>query len=80
MTPDQPPTVDPQHVISALSQELARINDNRIYLIALLDQQGDQMVRQGERVAELEAQLHDLREAADAGYLEDEAVRLGEVD
>lgn len=32
------PEVDPQHIINAQAQELARVNDNRIYLIALVDQ------------------------------------------
>lgn len=38
MTTDSPPEVAPQHVIAALSQELTRVNDNRIYLIALVEQ------------------------------------------
>jgi hypothetical protein len=42
-----PPQVAPQHIITALQQELARVNDNRIYLIALVEQ----LTR---RIAELE--------------------------
>lgn len=49
----EPPTVDPAHLVSALSQELARVNDNRIYLLALVEQQAAQL-RQLEPPAEPE--------------------------
>lgn len=48
MTQPQSPTVDPQYIINAQAQELVRINDNRVYLIALVDQLTA-------RLAELEA-------------------------
>jgi hypothetical protein len=32
------PTVDPQYIINAQAAELVRVNDNRVYLIALVEQ------------------------------------------
>ena len=39
--PPDPPQVAPHHLITALGEELARVNDNRMFLIALVAQQAE---------------------------------------
>jgi hypothetical protein len=62
--PSPPHTVEPQYVIAAQAAELARVNDNRVYLMALIDQQGQLLREQARRIAELEAAVSSAKDTA----------------
>lgn len=63
-THDAPPQPDPQYIIQAMTDELARVNDNRLWLMSMLAQKDAQLVSQAARLSQLTAQL-DGRGSAD---------------
>lgn len=48
---------DPQYIVRALTDELARVNDNRLWLLSMLAQKDAQLVSQASRLSQLTAQV-----------------------
>jgi hypothetical protein len=63
--PEQAPQPAPEHVITALTEELRRLNDNRWYLLSLLAQKDADLAQKAAQISQLASQL-EQRPAPDA--------------
>lgn len=79
----QPPQPNPQTVITIQKQEIDRLNDNRVYLIALLEdtqKEGQaEIERQHDEVARLMGVVSQLKGMLNEDVLEEAETIIGKV-
>jgi TolA-binding protein len=60
----QPAQPDPTYVIQAMSQELTRVNDNRMWLMSTLAQRDAQVAQLSAQISQLTSEIERLHAAA----------------
>jgi hypothetical protein len=59
--PEQAPQPAAEHVITALTEELRRLNDNRWYLLSLLAQKDADLAQKSAQISQLTSEVEQSR-------------------